>query len=121
MPNHSPEVVLEEMHDNIRRALAWTGALSVAELAADEKTFYAVIRCLEIISEARRRLPDDLKQRHPSIPWRSMADAGSFNRHVYHDLDPGIIWSTVTQSLGPLAAVVDAELARARPSTGETP
>jgi uncharacterized protein with HEPN domain len=35
---------------------------------ADERTVYAVIRCLEVISEASRRLPADLKARHPSIP-----------------------------------------------------
>jgi uncharacterized protein with HEPN domain len=42
---------------------------------------YAVIRSLEIISEASRRLSDELKARHPGIPWREMAAAGNFYRH----------------------------------------
>jgi hypothetical protein len=42
----------------------------------DNLHLYAVVRCLEIISEASRRLPDELKARHPSIEWRDMAGAG---------------------------------------------
>jgi signal transduction histidine kinase len=39
-----------------------------------------VIRCLEIISEASRRLPEALKDRHPSMPWKEMAGAGNIYR-----------------------------------------
>jgi uncharacterized protein with HEPN domain len=48
---------------------------------ADLRTVYAVTRCLEIISEASRRLPDELKARHPAIAWRQMAAAGNVYRH----------------------------------------
>ena len=71
---------------------------------------YAVVRCLEIISEASRRLPDDLKQRHPAIKWQQVADAGNAYRHAYHTLQPDIIWSTTTQALSELLAVVEVEL-----------
>lgn len=47
---------------------------------------YAVIRCLEIISEASRRLPDTSKARRPSIGWREMAAAGNIYRHEYEDV-----------------------------------
>ena len=49
--------------------------------AADPRTFHAVTRCLEIISEASKRLPQDMKERHPAIQWRHMADAGNKYRH----------------------------------------
>ena len=49
----------------------------------DLKTFYAVTRALEIISEASRRLPNELKARHPEVPWQAIADAGNFYRHSY--------------------------------------
>jgi hypothetical protein len=52
---------------------------------ADPRTVYAVTRCLEIISEGSRRLPDDLKARHPSIAWRDMAGAGNIYRRDYED------------------------------------
>lgn len=43
----------------------------------DPRTFHAVTRCLEIVSEASRRVPAEVKAGHPSIPWRQMADAGN--------------------------------------------
>ena len=80
-----------------------------------------MVRCLEIVSEASRQLPDDLKLRHPGIPWKNVADAGNVYRHVYHDIDPQIIWSTVKQSLPPLLTAVETELAVPGSSTRQTP
>src|ERR1700761_8021775 len=48
--------------------------------------YYAVTRCLEIISKAPLRLPDELRSRHPPIAWREMAAAGSIYRHEYEDV-----------------------------------
>jgi uncharacterized protein with HEPN domain len=47
----------------------------------DIRATYAVTRCLEIISEASRRLPTELKARHPAISWKQMAAAGNVYRH----------------------------------------
>ncbi len=78
----------------------------------DLRTVYAVTRRLEIISEASRRLPPSLKDRHPSIPWKRMAGAGNVYRHDYEDVAANYVWDTVKLALPPLRAVVDAELAR---------
>ena len=58
----------------------------------DLRTTYAVIRCLEIISEASRRLPDDLKARHPAIALKNMAAAGNIYRHDYEDVAASFVW-----------------------------
>lgn len=78
----------------------------------DPKTVYAVTRCLEIISEASRRLPESLKARHANIAWKQMAGAGNVYRHDYEDVAAGYVWKTITESLPPLQAVIAAELAR---------
>jgi len=69
---------------------------------------YAVIRCLEIISEASRRLSDEIKDRNPHIPWVNMAGAGNVYRHDYEDVAD----ETVQGSLEPLLDVVRDELQR---------
>ena len=79
--------------------------------AADPRTFHAVTRCLEIISEASKRLPQDMKARYPTIQWRQMADAGNKYRHEYEDVAHQVVWATVQDALPPLCAVVSAELA----------
>ncbi len=72
---------------------------------------YAVTCCLEIISEASRHLPDDLKARHSAIAWRDMAASGNIYRHEYEDVAARRVWDTVKHHLPPLKAVILAELA----------
>lgn len=69
-------------------------------------------RCLEIISEASRRLPNDMKARHPSIAWKDMAGAGNIYRHDYEDVAANQVWDTVQIDLPPLRAAIAAESAR---------
>ncbi len=67
-------------------------------------------RCLEIISEASRRLPDELKARHPDIPWTDVAGAGNVYRHDYEDVQHKLIWGTVHNRLPALLAATEQEL-----------
>ena len=78
----------------------------------DLRTLYAVTRCLEIISEASRRLPDDLKARHPTIAWKQMAGAGNVYRHDYEDVAAQFVWDTVQRALSSLREVVEVEITR---------
>ena len=73
---------------------------------------YAVTRCLEIISEASRRLSDELKARHGQIPRPQMAAAGNFYRHDYEDVLPQRVWKTLAEDIPELRAVIEQELAR---------
>jgi uncharacterized protein with HEPN domain len=97
MPNYPADIALEEIRENILRARDWIGDLDAAQLAGDTMRLYAVVRCLEIISEATRRLPAEVKDRHPHIEWQLATDAGNAYRHQYHDLQPAIIWATAME------------------------
>ena len=79
--------------------------------AGDLRTFHAVTRCLEIISEASRRVPEGMKARYPAIQWRQMADAGNKYRHEYEDVAQQVVWATAQDALPPLRAIINAELA----------
>jgi uncharacterized protein with HEPN domain len=63
---------------------------------ADRKTVYAVVRALEIISEASRRIPIEMLQEHPEIDWLAIAAAGNVHRHEYEAVDEALIWHTLT-------------------------
>ena len=52
----------------------------------------AVLRNLEVISEASRRLSDELKARYPTIPWTGIAAAGNVYRHGYDSVDDDVVW-----------------------------
>jgi uncharacterized protein with HEPN domain len=101
---------LGDIQHNIAMAEGFATGIGYDSFKDDNLRLYAVTRCLEIISEASRRLPDELKARHPSIAWREMAAAGNIYRHEYEDVAARRVWRTLTISLPPLRAVVEAEL-----------
>lgn len=61
-------------------------AMDYETFVSDTRTVFAVTRCLEIISEASRRLPGEMKARYPAIAWKNMAGAGNIYRHDYEDV-----------------------------------
>jgi uncharacterized protein with HEPN domain len=79
---------------------------------ANIRAVYATTRCLDIISEASRRLPGDLKAKHPEIAWKAMASAGNVYRHDYEDVAAQLVWNTAQDALPSLKAVIDEELRR---------
>jgi uncharacterized protein with HEPN domain len=73
---------------------------------------WIVERGVEIVSEASRRLPDDLKARHPEIPWAKVAGIGNILRHEYQRVAPAVLWSVAHGDLDLLEQVCKDELSR---------
>ncbi len=86
MLSRATTAVLRDIVHHIDLAVRFAAGFDRQSFEADPRTVYAVTRCLEIISEASRRLPDDLKARPPSIAWKDMAGAGNIYRHDYEDV-----------------------------------
>jgi len=68
---------LNDIQHHIAMAQGFVAGMNYGEFKDDNLHLYAVTRCLEIISEASRRLPKELKARHPFVEWREMAAAGN--------------------------------------------
>ena len=81
MPSKNPAQRLRDIVDNIDAIDAFTAGMELETFAADRRTIYAVVRALEIVSEAARRLPAELKDRYPEIDWIAVAAAGNVYRH----------------------------------------
>ncbi len=109
MPSESLAFVLRDIRDNILLAQGFIERLTFEGFQESRLHFYAVTRALEIISEATRRVPDDLRERHPQLPWRSIRDVGNFYRHQYDNVAESYVWATIQENLEPLLAVVVAE------------
>ncbi|MET4255746.1 uncharacterized protein with HEPN domain [Bradyrhizobium sp. S3.12.5] len=65
------------------------------QFVAEKTTRLAIERLLEIICEASRFIPDDLKRAEPHIDWRKMIDFGNLLRHAYHMTKAEIVWDIV--------------------------
>ena len=101
---------LEDIRTNIDRARLFVQGFDLEAFLADLKSFYAATRCLEIISEASRRLSPAFKARFPEVPWKAVAGSGNIYRHTYEDVLERRVWQTIHEALPPLLALVDDEL-----------
>ena len=109
MPSRT-RAALEDIRDNIKIAQQAVSGVTFEQFEESRILFYAATRSLEIISEASRRLPQALMDRHPDIPWRDIKDAGNFYRHQYGHVSENRVWRTIQQNLAPLLAIVETEL-----------
>ena len=112
MPSKSVLSALCDIRDAIHSARQFAAGLSYEAFKDSRLHFFAVTRALEIVSEASRRLPDDVRGRHPHLPWRDIRDVGNFYRHSYDNVVEAMVWTTVERDLQPLLAAVELELKR---------
>ena len=64
---------LNDIFNNSKQILDFVDEMSYEDFAKDNKTIYAVIRALEIIGEAVKHIPADIKKRNPNIEWKNIA------------------------------------------------
>ncbi|MBI4274521.1 MAG: DUF86 domain-containing protein [Rhizobiales bacterium] len=100
--------------ETIERVQAKMAGRSFAEFENDWELCFIVQRAIEIISEATRRLPDDLKATRPEIEWRSIAGIGNVLRHEYHTIANKVIWDVIQADLPLLKTAIDAIAAEIR-------
>src|SRR6267154_1133042 len=88
--------------------------VTLQDLESDKRKRWLVERGIEIISEASRHLSDELKARHPEIPWSKVAGIGNVLRHEYERIAHDVLWRVVRDDLPPLEKTCREELARER-------
>jgi len=117
MPSENPTQRLTDILENIQAIGDFTAGMTFEPYVRDRKTVYAVTRALEIISEASRRLPEELKHRHRAIDWVGIAAVGNIYRHAYDVVDNTLVWYTIQHELAPLREAVEEELQRLKGTT----
>jgi uncharacterized protein with HEPN domain len=77
--------------------------LSFQDFEADQKTIDAVVRNIEIIGEAARNIPPDVRAQMPAVAWNDASDMRNAIIHAYFAVDLDIVWDVVKTKVGPLA------------------
>ena len=97
MRDHS--LYLKDMLAAIDAIDEFTEGMSLEAFQADDKTVSAVIRKLEVIGEAVKQIPDDLRTKWPGIPWKEMAGMRDKLIHFYFGVDHELVWKAVKHRL----------------------
>jgi uncharacterized protein with HEPN domain len=92
MSKRSPQLLLEDIVEGANKILLYTAGLSFEQFLADGKTVDAVVRNFEIIGEAANRLPEEMKERYPSIDWHRIRGFRNRIVHDYMGIDYKIVW-----------------------------
>ncbi len=98
------------MLEAIERIRLVLGDITLEAFEADWERQWLVERGVEIVSEASRHLPSELKARHPDIPWQKVAGIGNVLRHNYENIAAAVMWKLARNDLDALEAACRAEL-----------
>jgi uncharacterized protein with HEPN domain len=110
MPFADPRERLEHILEAIREIEGFAAGKTLQDYLSQGWLRFATQRGIEIVSEASRGIPADLKAQHTGIPWADIAGIGNILRHGYDSLDHAVIWGVVENDLPPLKAAVEAML-----------
>jgi uncharacterized protein with HEPN domain len=105
---------LEDIEKSCARIVHYTEGRSRDEIFSDRLRFDAVLFNLQVLGEAVKKLPLDLRQRYPAIPWREIAGLRDFVAHSYFALDLDILWDAIQHDIPALLASINEVIARER-------
>lgn len=88
---------LDDILTAIKDVEEFTRGMNYDTFADDKKTINAVIRSLEILGEAAKRIPTTFRQKHPDIPWSKMAGMRDVLIHDYMDVDVRTVWKVAQE------------------------
>lgn len=99
MFNRPIRLYIEDIKEAISKIESFTKNMIFDDFVKDNKTMDAVIRNIEIIGEAAKHIPTDIRLKHVDIPWKEIIGTRSKVLHEYFGVDEKILWKTVQEDL----------------------
>ena len=90
---------LEDMFQSMQRIEEYLGDLDFKKFKMTHIVVDAVVRNFEIIGEASRKIPSDIQEKYPEIPWRKMYGLRNLIAHEYFGIDYEMIWEIAKNNL----------------------
>jgi len=93
------KLYLKDILAAIESIEAFVEGMDLETFRADDKTASAVIRKFEIIGEAAKGVPEEIRRSYPKVPWKEMAGMRDRLIHFYSGVDYGLVWRTIKERL----------------------
>lgn len=97
--SRNPLLFLEDIAKSCTRIVRYTEGLTRDQVFADELRFDGILFNLQVIGEAVKRLPAELRDKYPDVAWREIAGLRDFVAHAYFALDLEILWDAIQQGI----------------------
>lgn len=105
--SRSWELFLRDMLEAARKVIRYTNAPEVGAFVANEMAYDATLRNLEILGEAAKKIPAEIRQHYPQIDWRGVAGLRDILAHAYFALDDATLWQIVRTDIPKLLDLLD--------------
>jgi uncharacterized protein with HEPN domain len=86
---------VNDIIDSMNKAMKFIEGMSYEQFTRDDKTVFAVVRALEIIGEAVKKIPEEIRVKYPEIPWKGMAGMRNKVIHEYFGVNLKYVWEIV--------------------------
>ena len=93
---------VEDIYEEIKRIKKFTQGLEFHQFIDDDRTLYAVMKALENMGEAAKRIPEALRRKFSDIPFKQMAGLRDVVTHDYDGISYDMIWEAVSHDIPPL-------------------
>ena len=99
MTKRNLEDLLKDILQAIEDIEIFTKTVTLEQFSSNKEKILAVIKSIEIIGEAVKLIPQEIRDKNPQVPWKAIAGMRDMLVHEYWGIDINVVWQTIQESL----------------------